>query len=422
MTASKHQELFRKHLEAGMRHCQSGRLEKAAAEIRRAMNYDLYNPMIYRELGLVAYYQGNLQEAVSEYRRALELNPNDPETFYRLGCSYLYAKRFDEAVKYFESALNLDPNHARACYAMGLTFEARGDSAKAATWMQRGLTFSPKVNLQILPPPGEQRKTQGIGLDYLVDTVTKTVSDLSSELVSQTKKQFSSQPASSAAPAKSEFQKLLESAAQDMEDEKYKRAQEKYKKALTMSPDSCLVYHGIGRTLFFTGQLDMSLSYFEKALEFNSDFAEGYYFLGCVHHAKRKLPEAAAYYRRAIAIDPNFAEARYTLGMALQDSGKQMEGFDEIQKAVRLVHDVGDLIPSALTGKGKKSRAGKGSQGCLKSFFYLIFYGILSTVMWVLEAVAGSATGKTVKGKKQQGGVLHNMRDNLKNFMEKRQF
>lgn len=417
MTSDKHQELVKKHLEDGVRHCKAGRLEKAAAEIRRAMNYDLYNPVIYRELGLVAYYQGNLQESISEYRRSLELSRSDPEVFYRLGCCYLYGKQFDEAVKYFESALNLDANHARSCYAMGLTFEAKGDAVKGNTWMQRGLNLAPKVNLQILPPPGEQRKTQGIGLDYLVDTVTKTVSDLSSGLLQQTKKQLSSSSQTSA--QKSEFQKLLEGAAQDMEDEKYMRAQEKYKKALTMSPDSSLVYHGIGRTFFFMGQLDVSISYFEKAIEFNRDFAEAYYFLGCVYHVKKRWMETAKYYRLAIAINPNFAEARYALGMALQDSGKQMEGFDEIQKAVRLVPDVGELMPAILTGKGKKSKQ-KGSQGCLASFFSLVFYGILSTALAALELATGSGAGKPGQGKKQKSGALENLKNQLKNYVEKK--
>ncbi len=410
---SKTQELVKKHLEAGMRYCQSGKLEKAAAEIRRAMNYDLYNPLIYRELGLVSYYQGHVQDAISEYKRSLELSQSDPETLYRLGCCYLHAKQFDKAIENFESVLSIDPKHARSCYTLGIVYEVMGDAAKATTWMQRGLNLSPKVNLQILPAPGDTARLKSTGLNYLVDTLTQTISDVSSELLQQTKKQFPS-AAQKSRPPQTEFQKLLKDAAKDLEDGRYKKALEKYKKALVINQSSPLVYHGLGRANFYMGQMDDAIPYFEKSVESDRDFIDGYYYLGCAYHMKRRLPEAIAYYRRAIVINPNFAEARYALGMALQDTGKQMEGFDEMQKAVRLIEDVRDLVPAALSATGKSAGLRKKSpqsQGFFHAFFSLVFYGTLSTVAWVLELLTrGRSTG-----------LLGSVKEKIKSYLKKKE-
>lgn len=424
------QELVKKYLESGMRYCQSGKLEKAAAEIRRAMNYDLYNPLIYRELGLVAYYQGNVQEAISEYKRALELNRNDPETFYRLGCCYLYVKQFQKAIECFESCLTLDPQHAKTCYTLGVTYEAMGDPGKGAPWMQRGMHLSPKVNQHILLAPGEQRKLQSTGLNYLVDTLTQTISDVSSDILQQTKKQFPLATKQPPRHAQTEFQKLLEAARKDFSEGKYIRAQEKYKKAMIITQSSSLVYHGIGRTYFYMGQIDESIPYFAKAVECDTDFAGGYYYLGCCYHTKKKFPEAVGYYRRAISIDPTFAEARYALGMALQDTGKQLEGFDEMQKAVRLVEDVKDLVPAMLTatGKGaKKSKKAQGSQGFFHAFFSLMFYGTISTAVAILDVATGRKTSAQAqapsqqRGKAKSPGMLVKIKEKLQAYLKKKE-
>lgn len=430
--AIKTHELVKKHLEDGMRYCQSGKLEKAAAEIRRAMSYDLYNPLIYRELGLVAYFQGNVQEAVSEYKRSLELNRNDPETFYRLGCCYLYVKQFAKTIECFESALTLEPNHARTCYALGIAYEAMGDMQKASTWRQRGMNLSPKVNEQILLSPGEQRKTQSTGLNYLVDTLTQTLSDVSTEMLQQTKKQLPTitRQTQKQRPPQTEFQKLLENARKDFSEGKYARAQEKYKKALIMTQSSSLVYHGIGRTYFYMGQIEEAIPYFEKSVECDPDFVGGYYYLGCACHAKKKIPEAITYYRRAISIDPTFAEARYALGMALQDTGKQIEGFDEMQKAVRLVKDVKDIVPALLTSTGKsakKQRNENESQGFFHAAFSLVFYGTISTAAALLDVVTGGKTTAHAqaqaqkKGKAASPGMLVKIKEKLQAYLKKKE-
>jgi tetratricopeptide (TPR) repeat protein len=67
------------------------------------------------------YQSGEVEGAVRQYRKALELNPNNVKAHQRLGFLLYQAQgRFAEGMAHSAAALRLDPNNARAHYDLGV--------------------------------------------------------------------------------------------------------------------------------------------------------------------------------------------------------------------------------------------------------------------------------------------------------------
>ena len=79
-----------------------GKLDEAAAELRRALELEQFSLIINTNLGLIFYYQGQYDQAIAQYRKALELNGRFVTARLRLMDVYLETGRFDEALAQHE--------------------------------------------------------------------------------------------------------------------------------------------------------------------------------------------------------------------------------------------------------------------------------------------------------------------------------
>jgi len=84
-----------------------GKLDEAAAELRRALQLDQFSLITNTNLGIVFYYQGRYAEAIAQYRKALELDPRFTSAHLRLIDVYTQLGKFDEALA--EHELTVQP-------------------------------------------------------------------------------------------------------------------------------------------------------------------------------------------------------------------------------------------------------------------------------------------------------------------------
>lgn len=86
-----------RHVKKGESYLNSGNLEKAEVEFRKANVENPDNAEAYFGLGYVLFRQDKLDEAIVEYKKGMKIDPNDPDSHYYLGLIYNEKNMQDEA-------------------------------------------------------------------------------------------------------------------------------------------------------------------------------------------------------------------------------------------------------------------------------------------------------------------------------------
>jgi tetratricopeptide (TPR) repeat protein len=138
---------------------ESGRVEEAHIQFKRALEYDPSSVRgriglakslcdldqcfealtVYRSIHDAGQLQGLLDENIrltqqtiaDEYRRRMALNPDDPALPYSLGVLLVQGERWADSVQHFDEALMLDPNHRHALYNRSAVAVHLGDPQTA---------------------------------------------------------------------------------------------------------------------------------------------------------------------------------------------------------------------------------------------------------------------------------------------------
>jgi len=91
-----------------------GGLQRALADLNRAIELDPSLAPIYANRGLVYMYMGEPDPALADFNRALELDPNNPAFYLNRGAVYQRLKDKDRALADYTRAIELQPNNAMA--------------------------------------------------------------------------------------------------------------------------------------------------------------------------------------------------------------------------------------------------------------------------------------------------------------------
>ncbi|MBF0506863.1 MAG: DUF115 domain-containing protein [Nitrospirae bacterium] len=87
-----------------------GETEKAVGELEKAIETDPRNPILYRDLGFIAFQNNNVDAAERFFTRAIELAPQQFEMYKLLGDFYIGQSEIKKAVALFEDALLANPD------------------------------------------------------------------------------------------------------------------------------------------------------------------------------------------------------------------------------------------------------------------------------------------------------------------------
>jgi tetratricopeptide (TPR) repeat protein len=107
------------------------RHDEAIAEMKRALKWDPYAPILHTNLGVSLYYARRFDEAISQLRKVIEMDPQFNIPYWTLGQAWAVKGRLPEAVDALQTARRLAPGpkpelSLAYCYAAcGKPVEAR---------------------------------------------------------------------------------------------------------------------------------------------------------------------------------------------------------------------------------------------------------------------------------------------------------
>jgi type IV pilus assembly protein PilF len=129
----------------GLAYASQGRLDVAAAKLKKAIEQDDRIAQAHSGLGYVYWQQGDIDGAQSEYKRAIGLDGDDPEIRNNYGVFLCSQHRYDEGDRNFMLALkNRDyPTPAKAWTNAGVCARQAGDAARAEDDFRQALRIDP---------------------------------------------------------------------------------------------------------------------------------------------------------------------------------------------------------------------------------------------------------------------------------------
>jgi tetratricopeptide (TPR) repeat protein len=128
---------------SGDRLYESGRMEEAVGEFRRALTLDPNNVNVGNSLGVCYAQMGRFEEAVSEFSRITELEPNDFMSQYNLGCALQNLEREIEAERVFSRAAELEPGNATVYFQLARLCRQQNRLDDALNHLERTVTLKP---------------------------------------------------------------------------------------------------------------------------------------------------------------------------------------------------------------------------------------------------------------------------------------
>eukprot|EP01133_Synstelium_polycarpum_P020516 gene20516-24627_t len=120
-------------------------LNLAEQYLHQARDICPYDPLIYNELGVIAFKNQEYKTAVQFFKRSLEKKIQykaamEP-TIYNLAHCYRKLRAFDEAIEYYQIAQTLSPNNASIFTAMGYTHHLQGAFDEAIDLYHQSLSI-----------------------------------------------------------------------------------------------------------------------------------------------------------------------------------------------------------------------------------------------------------------------------------------
>ena len=134
---------FTAHSNLGDALAESGKVEAAIVQYRKALDIRPASAKVNYNLGNSLARKGQVEEAVAHYRRALELAPDHAKAHNNLGIALEGIGQVDAAVVHYRRALEINPGLADALYNLGNSLARKGQVAAAIAEYRRAVELAP---------------------------------------------------------------------------------------------------------------------------------------------------------------------------------------------------------------------------------------------------------------------------------------
>ncbi len=122
---------------------QGGDMDRASAMAEQALKAGLEHPLLLNLVALKLENEGRLEDAAARLRRARELAPTDISVLNALGLVLQRLEAFREALELFEEVLRLAPDFPPAHYNRGAAMDALGQLEQAEAGYRQALELQP---------------------------------------------------------------------------------------------------------------------------------------------------------------------------------------------------------------------------------------------------------------------------------------
>ncbi|MDY6861618.1 MAG: tetratricopeptide repeat protein, partial [Thermodesulfobacteriota bacterium] len=102
----------------------------------------------YQNLGIYYANTGNLDKAKIEFKKAIDLNPYNKEGYFNLGNCYLTGKKYQESLLLYKKALRIYPDYAKAHNNIAVCYFFLKDYKSSVFHMNQAIKLGFNVNEQ----------------------------------------------------------------------------------------------------------------------------------------------------------------------------------------------------------------------------------------------------------------------------------
>lgn len=252
-------------------------------------------------------------------------------TAYETGCRLYASGKFAEAEAAFRSCLQQHPDHPDLLNALGSAIEARGGYDEAAGYLEQACRLRPdsapfRYNLaNLLRQRGEREKAE---IEYL------EAIKYNPELVEA-------------------FHGL---GSMYLEDGRLEPAEACLQRAVAMSPEFVPALHDLGQLCQRLGRLEEAEQLYHRSISINARFLPALNSLGMLLLKQNRLDESRSCFEQAINENPAYLQARCNLAVLDTWTGKFEPAINELQKALEIAPNDGDIhfnLSLALLSSGR---------------------------------------------------------------------
>jgi tetratricopeptide (TPR) repeat protein len=278
---------------AGFAHHQAGRLRRAEALYRKALQKGPDDANALHLLGVVAYQRGDVGTALRLIELALPELPELPDIHLNYGNALREGGRLMEAVASYRRALALKTDYGMAHNNLAAALNQQEQFAEGLTSSERAIALIPEFF--------------GAHVNY-ADALTGLGW--------------------------------------------FAEAEEPLRRALDLAPDRAQTHCDLGWVLAKIGRYDEAVACLEQAIALDPNDPATHFGLGTTLYLRKDLPGSEARLRRAVALAPEYTAAWHELGTVLRSSGRFDEALRCFRRAADLDPDWPEVYRSlAVTGE-----------------------------------------------------------------------
>ena len=335
-------------------------LEEAITEYQRAMETNLYSPVIHYKIGVAFYYNGDFDKAIGHFNLSIEYDENMSDAYFMIARVLAKKDRISEAVAYLHTAIKKGKfKSARAHYLMSILLKSKFNS----DFRQKLIgDWHYLLSVLFLVFDKDAQKEFFVKLSYakfipifirgLILEKTKNVYkaiDLYSEAIEQ-------------APGFLPLYVLLGDAYKSIG--KVNDAINEYRMAIWIDSTNVIAYRALCALYEEQGDYDNAIEIYEKLISMHPNDPLLYSNLANILYLKGNVKEAVGHYQTAITLNPNknwTSVIAQTLGYVLQESKENYDAAISAYQSASLLNpddtDIYISLGSAFYDKGDYNNA-----------------------------------------------------------------
>lgn len=281
------------HYVHGQLDAESGKMQKALAELTQAIKQNPNMVLAYEARGDIYRKQGQVHNAIHDYQHAVKLNPKSFHGWYELGVSYQAVHNFQSAVAAYQHSLQVEPKNPNATMNLAVAYAQTGQPIFGIIYGRRALAN------------GAQSFSSLANLGAIYAEAANVDPHYGRKALHYFKSSLELKPHQSAI--------YLDMAAVYLNSKQYAMASRVLKTAGKLAP-SALVQERLGYAYYRMGNLPKAKVAYRAALKLDANYAPALNGLGVVDMAmalqsqggdRAMRRQAVAYWRKSLELNPD---------------------------------------------------------------------------------------------------------------------
>jgi tetratricopeptide (TPR) repeat protein len=302
---------------------ESGRVNDAIAEYKKALEFDPDNSSIYAEMAetYLRSQPSRMRDALAAAQNAVKLDRNNGDAHKILASIYtsmigdtngraVTEDTVNLAIHEFEEIVRLDPSDRQSFLMLGRLYQIKNDDKKAEEIYKKFLGME----------PGSEDGVTALARLHMDANDHKQAVELLEGFIKD-------HPDADGA---------LEALGQAYANlEQFDKAADAYKKALSVDPDNDDLKRALAQALFFGEQFDEAARLYLEVLKENPTDGMALLRLGQIYREQKRYAQAHVYLQQAVKNFPDSIEIQFNMMLVERDEGLLEDAFDRIADIVR---------------------------------------------------------------------------------------